>query len=116
MVVVDVPEKSVGKEKLSRIHFWIVPAPVHGTWCASGTRLEIAQRFQMFSAALGTTASPVPIVFDGRIEGRTLRGQGMQAIELASEGDTLRTRRADNAAATGWPADAVFRRSASGRC
>ena len=115
-LTVDVPEKSVGKEKLSRIHFWIVPAPVHGTWCASGTRLEIAQRFQMFSAALGTTASPVPIVFDGRIEGRTLRGQGMQAIELASEGDTLRTRRADNAAATGWPADAVFRRSASGRC
>jgi len=116
-LTVDVPEKSVGKEKLSRIHFWIVPAPVHGTWCASGTRLEIAQRFQMFSAALGTTASPVPIVFDGRIDGRTLRGQhGTQTIELASEGDTLRTRRADNAAATGWPADAVFRRSASGRC
>jgi len=115
-LTVDVPDKPVGKEKLSRVHFWIVPAPVQGTWCAGSNRLEFAQRFQMFSAALGTTASPVPIVFDGRIEGRTLRAHGMQAIELAIEGDSLRTRRADNAAATGWPADAVFRRSASGRC
>ena len=94
----------------------IVPAQVQGTWCGAGGRLDIAQRFQAFSATWSTAASPVPVVFDGRIEGRALHGQGPLAIELASEGEALRTRRADNAAATGWPVEAVFRRATSGRC
>jgi SAM-dependent methyltransferase len=115
-LTVDVPDKAVGREKLSRIHLWIVPAAVHGTWCAASHRLEIVQRFQAFSATLSTATGPVPVVFDGRIEGATLRALGTPAIELATEGETLRTRRVDNAAATGWPLDAAFRRSTSGRC
>ena len=115
-LTIDVPDKAVGREKVSRIHLWTVPARVHGTWCAAGHRLEIAQRFQAFSATLSTAAGPVPVVFDGRIDGATLRALGAPQLELATEGDALRTRRADNAAASGWPADAVFRRSSSGRC
>ena len=115
-VTVDVPDKAVGKEKVSRIHLWIVPAAVQGAWCAPGSRLEITQRFQTFSATLTSTASPVPLVFDGRIEGSTLRAHGMQAIELRIEGDTLRTRRADTATAPGWPAEAQFQRATSRSC
>ena len=115
-LTIDVPDKPVGREKLSRIHFWVVPAQVQGTWCGAGGRLEIAQRFQAFSAAWSTPASPVPLVFDGRIEGATLRGVGPQAIELASEGGALRTRRAEGLAASGWPGDAVFRRAGADRC
>ena len=115
-LTIDVPDKPVGREKVSRIHFWVVPARVQGTWCGAGGRLEIAQRFQAFSATWSAAASPVPLVFDGRIEGATLRGIGAQAIELASEAELLRTRRAEGLAASGWPPDAVFRRAASGRC
>ena len=110
------PDKAVGKEKVSRIHLWVVPVVAAGTWCAAGSRLEITQRFQTFSAALTAAASPVPFVFDGRIEGSTLRAHGMQTFELRIEGDALRTRRADNAAAPGWPAEAQFQRATSRSC
>ena len=115
-LVVDVPDKVVGKEKVSRIHLWVVPVVAAGTWCAAGSRLEITQRFQTFSATLTAAASPVPFVFDGRIEGSTLRAHGMQTFELRIEGDALRTRRADNAAAPGWPAEAQFQRATSRSC
>jgi len=115
-LTVDVPDKAVGREKVSRIHLWVVPAAVHGTWCAEGHRLEIVQRFQAFSATLSAQGSPVPLVFDGRIEGTTLRGLGAQAPELAVEGEVLRTRRGDGAAAPGWPAEAPFRRADGRGC
>jgi SAM-dependent methyltransferase len=115
-LVVDVPDKAVGKEKVSRIHLWVVPVAVQGAWCAPGHRLEITQRFQTFSATLTATASPVPLVFDGRIEGSTLRPNGLHAFELTIEGDALRTRRADTVTAPGWPAKAQFQRATSRSC
>ena len=115
-VTVDAPDKAVGREKLSRIHLWIVPAAVHGTWCNAGRRLEIVQRFQAFSATLSATGSPVPLVFDGRIDGTTLRANGMASLELRLEGDALRARPGDGATAAGWPAEALFRRSAGPSC
>ena len=51
-VTVDVPDKALGRDKFSRVHLWIVPARVHGRWCADGASLDIAQRFQRFSATL----------------------------------------------------------------
>jgi SAM-dependent methyltransferase len=115
-VTVDVPDKVVGREKLSRIHLWIVPASAHGHWCAAGHRLEIVQRFQTFSATLSAKGSPVPLVFDGRIEGATLRPHGTPSLELGLEGDVLRSRRSDSAMAPGWPAEAVFRRADGRNC
>ncbi len=116
-LTVDVPDKAVGREKLSRVHLWVVPAAVHGTWCAPGSRLDISQRFQAFSATLTVAGSRAPLlVFDGRIEGSTLRAHGMQTFELRVEGDALRTGRADSAAAPGWPAEALFRRAPSTSC
>ena len=114
---VYVSDKAVGREKLSRVHLWVVPAAVHGTWCAPGSRLDITQRFQAFSATLTAAGSAVPmLVFDGRIEGSTLRALGTQTFELRVDGDTLHTRRAHSAAAPGWPAEAQFRRATSPSC
>jgi SAM-dependent methyltransferase len=74
-VVVDAPDKSVGVEKKSRIHLWIVPARIDGTWCgagkAKGARLEIQQQFQNFSAELVDGADRRPFV--GTIEGNVVR-------------------------------------------
>jgi SAM-dependent methyltransferase len=115
-LTVDVPDKPVGREKVSRIHLWVVPARVQGSWCAAGGRLEIAQRFQTFSATLAAKGSPVPLVFDGRIEGTTLRSIGTTSLELALEGDTLRSRRSDSAIAPSWPAGETFRRADGQGC
>jgi hypothetical protein len=89
--VVDVPEKTIGREKPSRVHLWIVPAQVHGLWCAPGVRLEVAQRFQPFSATLTEGAAPAPLlVFDGRIAGRELAGGVQAQMRLTATADGLR--------------------------
>ena len=90
-VTVDVPEKQIGRDKFSRVHLWLVPARVHGLWCAAGASLEIVQRFQRFSATLAVTgrAGP-PLVFDGLLEGRTLRATGGQVFVLEAEPAGLR--------------------------
>jgi SAM-dependent methyltransferase len=115
-LTVDVPDKAVGREKVSRIHLWTVPAQVGGTWCAPGHRLEIVQRFQTFSATLAAQGSPVPLVFDGRIEGTTLRALGTPPIEIVLDSAALRSRRSDGALSAGWPADASFRRASGTIC
>jgi SAM-dependent methyltransferase len=115
-LTVDVPDKPVGREKVSRIHLWVVPARVQGAWCGAGGRLEIAQRFQAFSATLAAKGNPVPLVFDGRIDGTTLRSLGTTSLELTLEGDTLRSRRSDSAIAASWPTGATFRRAEGQGC
>jgi SAM-dependent methyltransferase len=73
--VVAVPDKKVGLEKSSKIHLWVVPAKVDGTWCGSGflrgTQLNLTQRHQEFEGTLvrGDRTRNV----DGTIEGSTLR-------------------------------------------
>jgi SAM-dependent methyltransferase len=90
-LTVDVPDKALGRDKFSRVHLWIVPARVHGRWCADGASLEVVQRFQRFSATLATVGSAAPArVLDGRIEATTLRGEGLHAVTLRLEGETLR--------------------------
>src|SRR5262249_38894112 len=46
-LVVDAPDKSVGLEKKSRVHLWIVPAALAGHWCAGAASLRLEQSFQM---------------------------------------------------------------------
>jgi len=90
-VTVDVPEKALGRDKFSRVHLWIVPARVHGRWCADGASLEIVQRFQRFSATLSSASAAAPAaVFDGRVEASTLRSEGFHAFALQVDGATLR--------------------------
>ena len=90
-VKVDAPEKTIGLGKTSQVHLWVVPAQVHGLWCAAGAQLDITQRFQQFSAALSGREVPTPgLVFDGRIDAANLRATGAHVVMLQLEGDTLR--------------------------
>jgi hypothetical protein len=54
--VVPVPDKAVGLEKSSKIHFWTVPAKVDGLWCASGllrgASIKLTQTYQTFTGTL----------------------------------------------------------------
>ena len=112
-VTVDVPEKQIGRDKFSRVHLWRVPARVHGLWCAAGAGLEVAQRFQRFSATLVVAgrAGP-PTVFDGLLEGRTLRATGSQVFVLEAEPAGLRLV-SDGGAG---PAGRVFARAGAQGC
>ena len=111
-VTVDVPGKALGRDKFSRVHLWIVPALVHGRWCADGASLEIEQRFQRFSATLDTTGSGAPArVFDGRIEATLLQGEGVPALALQVDGQRLRL--LETPATT---AARTFERASNGAC
>ena len=73
-LTLDVPDKPLGREKVSHVHLWIVPARIDGAWCgvgkARGTRLEITQHFQKIEAQVGREA---PVPFQGRVDGAIVR-------------------------------------------
>lgn len=98
-LTLDVPGKVVGLDKRSRLHLWVVPAPVQGLWCAALGSLQVTQRFQSFSATLMDKRSSTPVmVFDGRIEGRTLRARGERVAVLQAQADVLQLTSVDNVA------------------
>jgi hypothetical protein len=74
-IVLDVPDKTVGLEKKSRVHLWIVPARVEGTWCGvgkwKGTNLRLTQAFQKFAGEI--TDAQGTREFQGRINAEVLR-------------------------------------------
>jgi SAM-dependent methyltransferase len=113
-IEVEAPDKTVGREKRSRVHLWTVPAKVHGTWCGVQGRLDVTQRFADFSATLLRHGEITPlVVFDGRIAAHTLHAQGDAAL-LRADGDRLRIERIEG---PGLPfAGQTFERSAEGRC
>ncbi len=99
-VVVDVPDKPVGRDKVSRLHLWTVPVSLHGPWCSEGAprlRLAIAQRFAAFSGTLeiddAGAAAPLA-VFDGRVEGTRLRTADAGGVDMTWGADGLRLRSA----------------------
>jgi len=88
--LLEVPNKAVGLEKTSRVHLWVVPAQVHGLWCSADGSLDVTQRFQSFSATLRSRQSTTPVmVFDGRIDGTTLRASGPQSAVLNARPDAV---------------------------
>ena len=90
-IEIDVPDKTHGREKRSRVHLWVVPAPVGGLWCTEGGSLTITQRFQRFSATLQEHGAPAPaMVFDGRIHVRALAAEGFSVATLTLDGERLR--------------------------
>ena len=89
-ITLDVPDKPVGREKVSKVHLWTVPARVDGAWCGigkwKGRSLTIRQSFQKFRGALveadGTRE------FNGRITGVVLRAP--PGLTLTHDGSRLK--------------------------
>lgn len=126
-IELDVPDKAIGREKKSRLHLWVVPAALHGTWCTRGATLSIVQRFQRVSVdvAWRREASQVVVpnlVFDGTVDpadGVTLRSLGVvatsPAVALRLESQRLHLLRALDSVVP-LPTGTVFERSTSGTC
>jgi hypothetical protein len=111
---VDVPDKAIGREKLSRVHLWVVPAPVHGLWCSGEASLQLTQRFQTFSATLQVRGADAPaVVFDGRIQGAELAGQGLHAAALRWSAAGLQARQLP-AGGAAWSGRQFVRAGAAG--
>ena len=89
-MTLDVPDKEVGHEKLSRVFLWIVPARVQGDWCgigkAKGAALRLAQEFQRFRGEISRGKDTFG--FQGKIAGPTVAARGHLNLHL--EGDRLR--------------------------
>lgn len=118
-ITLDVPEKAIGREKLSRVHLWIVPAPVAGLWCAPrGRALRLDQQFQRVqgraeAAPRGGTADSTAVW--GRLDGAALHLAARTAtLQLAIHGDEARVGAATGTW-TGW-LGARFTRSAGAAC
>lgn len=85
-VTLDVPDKAVGREKLSRVHLWVVPAAVEGLWCGpSGAQLRLERRFQLVQGRAGSTRD-LSLV-QGRVDGSEL--------QLSGPGGELRAQRVE---------------------
>jgi hypothetical protein len=114
-VTVDVPDKAVGLEKLSRLHRWVVPAQVQGLWCGSGgASLRIEQRYQWVDGVLDMDRSRWTL--KGRLDGAALAlwGAAGAGMQLQASGEVLRL----VSSTAGWPAAAAgeFVRNSAGRC
>ncbi len=103
-LTVAAPNKAIGREKLSRLHLWVVPARFEGLWCgvgprASGLSLLLSQQHQVLSASA--------VVNDHRhrpgaghdAERRFLNGRadGAAARLLGAQGESLSLRILDAA-------------------
>lgn len=105
-ITVAAPDKTIGREKSSRLHLWRVPAQVAGLWCSGGTALRISQAFQKFAAEFD--GSPR---IEGRLAGNALDGPGFAAT-LGPQG--LRVSAADGTIAR-WQG-ALFTRATGSAC
>ena len=89
-IVVDAPDKPIGREKTSKLHLWIVPARIQGDYCGTGklkgVELRLAQQFQRFRGELNRNGEKLE--FDGRIAGSTISAP--KNVNFFVEGDKLR--------------------------
>ena len=108
--VLPVPDKKVGLEKFSRVHLWVVPAPVEGLWCGpAGAQLRVAQRYQVFTGNLSAGDRSRAVV--GNIQGTTLRLAGGGQLVIDANGQLGAA-----GGIEGWPADLRLTRTAAARC
>lgn len=112
MLTIDVPDKAIGREKLSRVFLWVVPAPVQGLWCApDGRSLQLQQRYQAVHGSWGHGDERQAVA--GRLDGTVLRLQGASGearLEWQQHGGQLRLRGEARGEAVMW------RLATEGRC
>jgi SAM-dependent methyltransferase len=121
-VTVAAPDKPIGREKLSRLYLWVVPAQAAGLWCAAaglrGFSLELTQKFQNFEGTLRRQigSQDQSRKLSGRITGAVLKAAsgGSALLTIEFQGDVLRITGADSSlsALRGMS----LRRAADGRC
>ena len=113
-VKVDVPDKPVGVEKSSRIHLWIVPGRLQGTWCgtgkAKGATLVLGQEFQRLRGELAQGEERLG--FEGKVEGFSARVP--KRFNLHLEGERLRFQAVDRK--HGALQRTLFARARKGAC
>ncbi len=117
-ITVAAPDKTIGREKSSRLHLWVVPARVDGLWCAAGRsgamRLQVAQRFQRWSGTLERADARHALA--GHVDGSRLRSvRGADGVlRFLEDGTHLRVTHAHGrlAALRGTR----FERAGSGGC
>ena len=81
-----VPQKTIGLEKLSRLHLWTVPARVEGLWCGAGDlALQVTQQFQ--AVAMELTQGKERRSYSGRIDGRSLNAWGAHGANWTALAD-----------------------------
>jgi SAM-dependent methyltransferase len=97
--VVDAPDKPVGLEKKSRVHFWSVPAPLGGLWCAKGATLRLEQTFQQLRGEFTRARAALPI--SARIDGTVVHASPPPSqqgrLRMALHHDKLRVNLAQGA-------------------
>jgi len=70
-LTLQVPQKAVGREKISRLYLWTVPARVGGLWCSTaGAELRIEQTHQQVQASLSRGIERLS--YSGRVHGQKL--------------------------------------------
>jgi SAM-dependent methyltransferase len=93
-LTVEAPTKNIGREKLSQLHLWVVPAPAAGLWCGgAGLQWHLRQQFQMVQGQAGPATDLKALL--GRMDATTLHlwGPGAQARaewQTSPQGPTLR--------------------------
>jgi hypothetical protein len=81
-----VPQKTIGLEKLSRLHLWTVPARLDGLWCgAGGIALQVTQQFQV--VAMDLARGQERRSFSGRVDGRAVQAWGAAGTHWAALAD-----------------------------
>ncbi|MFT3817456.1 MAG: methyltransferase domain-containing protein [Rubrivivax sp.] len=89
-LTVDAPDKTIGREKKSRLHRWVVPAPVAGLWCGEGNlRWQISQQYQIVQ--LRWQQGPRGWTLPGRLDGTRLQllGAAPGPLRWQVRGDEL---------------------------
>lgn len=83
-LTVAVPQKTIGLEKVSRLHLWTVPARLHGLWCgAAGVTLQVEQQFQAMAMVLAQGDDRRS--FTGRVDGARLYAVGAAAVAWSAQ-------------------------------
>jgi SAM-dependent methyltransferase len=99
-VEVPAPDKPVGREKLSRLHLWIVPAHVEGLWCGPGGQaLRLGRHTDRVDGTLRTGTTTLGVA--GLLRGTTLQLQAHPGTEATlrarSQGETMQVEAATGA-------------------
>jgi SAM-dependent methyltransferase len=117
-LTVEAPTKNIGREKLSQLHLWVVPAQAAGLWCGgAGLQWHLRQQFQMVQGQAGPATDLKALL--GRMDATMLHlwAPGAQARaewQTGPQGPSLRVVGASGAWA---PWQGLTLRKASGdRC